>query len=137
MRKSGNWSLYLILLLALVGMVVLLKRSSKTNESLTPSSNIGQSTTLNRDIHRLQYSRHARCRMACRHIDSSEVSEILAQGVVNYRKSDTTGPRDPKYAIEGRTHDNQRVRIIIAMAAAKTVVVTVIDLDQDIQCDCP
>jgi len=75
--------------------------------------------------------------MSCRHIDSSEVMEILQQGTINYRKSDTIGPLDPKFALEGRTHDNQRVRIIFAAAPMKTVVVTVIDLDQDIQCNCP
>jgi len=75
--------------------------------------------------------------MACRLIDSSEVVEILEKGSVNYRKTDTTGSRDPKFALEGRTHDGQQVRIVFAMAESKTVVVTVIDLGQDIECSCP
>lgn len=75
--------------------------------------------------------------MACRDIDSTEVIEILETGSVNYNKTDTTGSRDPKFALEGRTHDGQEVRIIFAMARSKTVVVTVIDLDQDIECTCP
>jgi hypothetical protein len=75
--------------------------------------------------------------MACREIDSNEVAEILEEGAVNYSKTDTAGSRDPKFALEGRTHDGQRVRIIFAMAELKTVVVTVIDLDQDNQCSCP
>lgn len=75
--------------------------------------------------------------MDCRNIDSSEVVEILEAGTVNYHKSDTTGSRDPKFALEGLTHDGQKVRLVIAMADLKTVVVTVIDLDQDIECTCP
>ena len=93
--------------------------------------------SLNRDKSRLSYTRHARCRMACREIDSTEVVEILEEGRINYQKTDTTGSRDPKFALEGRTSDGQRVRIIFAMAELKTVVVTVIDLDQDNQCSCP
>ncbi|HSB91891.1 MAG TPA: DUF4258 domain-containing protein [Flavitalea sp.] len=95
------------------------------------------SGSLNRDKNRLTYTRHARCRMACRQVDSSEVIEILEHGSINYKKTDTTGSRDPKFALEGQTDDGQHVRIVFAMAGAKTVVVTVIDLDQNYECDCP
>lgn len=102
------------------------------------SGNQAQSTVpINRDPQRLVYSKHAKCRMNCRQIDESEVREILLDGRVNMDKSEPSGDRDPKYALEGTTHDGQHVRIVYAMAPAKTVVVTVIDLGQDIDCTCP
>ncbi|MDF2188799.1 DUF4258 domain-containing protein [Paraflavitalea sp. CAU 1676] len=85
---------------------------------------------------KLIYTKHARCRMACRHIDESEVEEILQTGSINERKSEPAARPDPKYALEGRTHDGQQVRIIFATASRGMVVVTVIDLDTDWTCDC-
>jgi len=35
----------------------------------------------------LVYSRHARCRMDCRHIDESEAKEILQDGTVNFSQA--------------------------------------------------
>lgn len=84
----------------------------------------------------LIYTKHARCRMHCRHIDESEVQEILKQGRINYRKSEPAARPDPKYALEGTTHDGQRVRIVFAAALRGTAVITVIDLDREWTCDC-
>lgn len=85
---------------------------------------------------KLVFTKHARCRMGCRHIDESEVREILEKGSVNARKSEPAARPDPKYALEGRTRDGQQVRIIFAPAGRGMVVVTVIDLDTDWTCDC-
>lgn len=74
--------------------------------------------------------------MACRKIDETEVAEILQKGRINYRKSEPAGRPDPKYAFEGRTHDGQNVRIVFARSKRGLVVVTVIDLDTDWQCNC-
>ena len=38
---------------------------------------------------------------------------------------------DPKYALEGNTHDGQHVRIIFANSPRGPVVVTVIDLEKE------
>jgi hypothetical protein len=64
--------------------------------------------------------------------------EILQQGQVNDRKSEPAGRPDPKYALEGTTHDGQHVRIVFAMPreGQKVVVVTVIDLDTGWTCNC-
>lgn len=84
----------------------------------------------------LIYTKHARCRMDCRHIDESEVQEILQKGRINYRKSEPAGRPDPKYALEGTTHDGQSVRIVFAPAKRGMVVITVIDLDTEWTCNC-
>jgi len=91
---------------------------------------------IDRNPTHLIYSKHARCRMDCRHIDESEVQEILKEGRINDRKSEPAGRPDPKYALEGTTHDGQQVRIVFAMAQRGTIVVTVIDLDTDWSCSC-
>ena len=101
-----------------------------------PSDKPVRETGFNRQAGKLIYTKHARCRMACRHIDESEVQEILENGVINDRKSEPAARPDPKYALEGRTHDGQQVRIIFAPANRGMVVITVIDLDTEWTCDC-
>jgi hypothetical protein len=135
MRNRRIPAVYGILILGILVFLYLFNNKNEPKQATRkPGKHHGSS--LNRDKHRLVYSKHARCRMACRNIDSSEVIEILEEGSVNYHKTDTIQSRDPKFALEGRTHDGQQVRIVFAMAGSKTVVVTVIDLDQDIECSC-
>jgi hypothetical protein len=85
----------------------------------------------------LVYSNHAKCRMQCRKISQAEVQEIMRDGKINYNKSDLQNTRCPRYAVEGRTNDDQRVRIVYAQCNEKTTVVTVIDLETDFKCSCP
>lgn len=74
--------------------------------------------------------------MKCRHIDETEVKEILEKGRVNYEKSEPAARPDPKFAVEGRTRDQQQVRIVFAQADRGLVVVTVIDLEKEWRCNC-
>lgn len=83
----------------------------------------------------LIYSKHARCRMECRHIDESEVKEILEAGQLNSNKIES-GDKGKSYPLEGITHDKQHVRIVFAPKQESLVVVTVIDLDNEWPCDC-
>jgi Domain of unknown function (DUF4258) len=82
------------------------------------------------------FTKHARCRMKCRHITQEEVKEIVKKASVNYNKSELDAPQGPKYALEGYTSkENQHVRIIVAPKERHLTIVTVIDLDED--WDCP
>ena len=83
-------------------------------------------------------TKHAKCRMGCRQIDASEVQEMLDNGVVNQRKSGQSKDEStcPTVALEGKTHDAQTVRIVVAECADKAKIVTVIDLKNDFVCDC-
>ena len=74
--------------------------------------------------------------MGCRHIDESEVKEILQKGSINYAKSEPYDKPDPKYALEGITRDGQEVRIVFAPSKKGMVVITVIDLKEEWQCAC-
>jgi|SRR5215831_11645239 len=92
---------------------------------------------LNRHPAHIHYSKHAECRMECRHINDSEVKEILENGKINYGKSDLNEDACHKrYAVEGYSQSNQDIRIIVAQCNDDLTVITVIDLGRDWTCDC-
>lgn len=84
----------------------------------------------------IKLTTHAKCRMDCRQIDENEVKEILANGSINYKKSDLKDKPCPTYALEGITKDNQRVRIVVGDCNNEAVIITVIDLDHEFECSC-
>jgi hypothetical protein len=102
--------------------LLVVKLLQKGDPKPEPTQTEQQSTRgLNRQPGKINYSKHARCRMACRRISEEEVKDILKNGSVNYRKSEI-GDRPEcrrKYALEGNTRDGQRVRIILPPAERK------------------
>jgi Domain of unknown function (DUF4258) len=102
-----------------------------------PSSNVDRNRGFDRRVSYLDYSNHAKCRMQCRKISQAEVEEIMQDGTINYKKSDLHNARCPRYALEGVTKDDQKVRIVFAQCDKLTEVVTVIDLNTEWTCDCP
>lgn len=82
------------------------------------------------------YTRHARCRMGCRHITGEEIDEIIASGKINRGKSDLSDKPCPTIALEGYSHENQHIRVVVATCGDELRVVTCIDLDKDWPCDC-
>jgi len=85
---------------------------------------------------RLVFTKHARCRMDCRHITANEIREILDEGNINYGKSEPDAHPDPKWALEGYTKEQQHLRIVVAPEAGKLVVITCIELGVEWSCDC-
>jgi len=97
----------------------------------------GETSRLPFDPHgRLVFTRHARCRMYCRHITSKEIQEILDEGHINYSKSDPEGRPDPKWAVEGYTVEQQHLRIIVAPEPEKLVIITCMELGVEWECHC-
>ena len=142
MNPQGRKAAPIILVLALAALVFIIRQCR--NESDTTGSTKRKSTTsanrghgFDRRISYIEYSNHAKCRMGCRKISQAEVEEIMQDGKINYNKSDLKNARCPRYAVEGITTDNQKVRIVFAQCNEKTQVVTVIDLDTDWSCNCP
>lgn len=119
---------FLIVLVLLAGALLFLRQSQDNSAS--------DHFRFDRNISPLIYTRHAKCRMDCRHIDESEIKEILHNGKINYAKSKPDAKPDPKFALEGATHDNQQVRVIFAPSEKGMVVITCIDLNAEWQCDC-
>jgi hypothetical protein len=144
---NNKWAPYI--LIAVLGAALLLIKTCKNNnqpqpkpkitnnDRKDPASNVDRDRGFDRRTSYLEYSKHAKCRMECRHITQAEVEDIMRNGKINYDKSDLQNARCPRYAIEGITGDNQDVRIVFAQCNEKTEVVTVIDLDTEWSCDCP
>jgi hypothetical protein len=101
------------------------------------SGSVNREKGFDRRISYLDYSYHAKCRMQCRKISESEVEQIMQAGKINYNKSDIQNARCPRYAVEGITSDDQKVRIVFAQCDNKTTVITAIDLDTEWTCHCP
>ena len=105
-------------------------------DSNSPAREVNRNRGFDRRTSFIEYTQHARCRMSCRQITEEEVKEIMQNGKINYRKSDVHDRPCPTYALEGVTHESQRVRIVFAQCDNKTKVVTTIDLDKEWTCDC-
>lgn len=126
MRKKSP--LLWVVLLGLLVLVYFLKESKIGGNT--------EGVEFNRDLGPLVLTKHARCRMDCRHIDENEIKEILQKGKINYSKSEPNDRPDPKYAVEGTTRDGQNVRVVFAPSKRGMVVITVIDLEQEWKCAC-
>ena len=145
-KLTKAFPLIIVVLVAIILLVVrrckdgnetVQQTTAKTNAKRDPSSNVNRERGFDRRVSYLQYSKHAKCRMNCRHITQEEVKEIMQDGRINYSKSDLQNARCPRYAVEGVTKDDQDVRIIFAQCNENTTVVTVIDLEKEWTCDCP
>ncbi len=114
--------------------------SPATNNTAPKTKKTAESKRSNLDVFRdpeaeYFFTKHARCRMACRNITQKEVKEIVRKADVNYNKSDLDAAQGPRYAVEGYTaRDRQRIRVIVAPKQRHLSIVTVIDLDKDWEC---
>jgi hypothetical protein len=84
----------------------------------------------------LVFTRHARCRMDCRHITAKEIQEVLDNGSINYNKSEPESRPDPKYAVDGYTAEQQHLRIVVAPEQTKLIIITCIELGVEWSCHC-
>jgi len=109
---------------------------TKTDKARDPVSSVNRDHGFDRRTSFIEYTKHAKCRMECRKISDAEVKEIMQNGSINYRKSNVKAKPCPSYALEGRTSDDQRVRIVFGQCDEKTKVITVIDLETDWSCSC-
>ena len=146
--NSARWAPYVLIAILLIVLYFVKKRNENPsinehvvhNNKVVVDDNpviIDSDSGLDRHPTAIHYSKHAKCRMECRHIDETEVQEILAIGTINFQKSELDADACKKrYAVEGQTHDNQRVRIIFAPCKTIETVVTVIDLGKEWSCDC-
>jgi len=129
-----------IFLAAMAILLLFLKKCNK-NKSSNPKKNttteVKEQRGLNRNPSQINYSKHAKCRMDCRHIDESEVKDMIATGTINYKKSDLQKDDCHKrYAVEGYSKDNQHLRIIVVPCADEITIVTCIDIGAEWECHC-
>jgi hypothetical protein len=111
------------------------RHTSATKEKTNSSKGMGNLDVFRDERAEYFFTKHARCRMDCRHITQREVKEIVRKAEVNYAKSELDAPRGPKYALEGYTSkEKQHIRIIAAPKQKHLTIVTVIDLDEEWAC---
>lgn len=137
---NSSWQKYrpIILIFILVGVFLFRNFYNSSRKTGTDSYKPEQQTTsrLNRNIDHLILTKHAKCRMDCRHITEDELKEILHDGNINNNKTNLEDERGASYALEGYTHEHQHLRVVFAPKTDGLVVVTCIDLDKEWQCDC-
>ncbi len=89
-----------------------------------------------RNTSHLKLTKHAKCRMECRHITLQEIKEILQKGNENFAKSGEGSKGDKTYALEGYSTERQHIRVVVAPENNEVVVITCIDLDKEWPCNC-
>ncbi len=126
----------LVLAAALFWFVQTHKRGSSGTDRVTISAAApDMSEGFNRHPVNITYTKHAKCRAACRHISEEEIREILENGRLKKERVEETR-MGFTYPLEGKTSDDKFVRIVVAPKKNDIVIVTVIDLDKDWPCDC-
>ena len=137
---NNIWKKYLFIIILFLVAIVFIFRSFNSitkNPNSNPEQNSYPSAQgLNRNIHHFILTKHALCRMDCRHITEHELEEILSSGKINYNKTNLNDDRGPAYAVEGYTQEHQHLRVVFAPKNDALVVVTCIDLDKEWQCNC-
>lgn len=139
---NKKWLPFAVIIILAIALFFI-KRSQNDTPTDTNDKKKETTTTVNRNrgfdrrISFIEYTEHAKCRMLCRKISQSEVEEIMQDGKINYNKSDVNDTPCPTYALEGVTHDGQKVRIVFGQCDYKTKVITCIDLNTDWECHCP
>lgn len=124
--KSKGATYTLIVILVLLGLWLASRWQEPSRKEL-----------FDRTPDRLEYTKHAICRMNCRQISRKEINEIMEKGVINLSKSDRRDRPCPTYALQGRTSDGDYIRVIFAQCNDETRVVTCYNLEKDFDCDCP
>ena len=85
----------------------------------------------------LIFTKHARCRMECRHINEQEIEEVITNGHINEGKSETNATPCPTYALEDETSDRKSLRIVFAKCQeGEAKVITCIELGKEFDCHC-
>ena len=92
---------------------------------------------LNRHPAHFYFTRHARCRMACRHISEEDIRDIVDHGVLNLAKSETRGRPCPTLAVQGETDEGESIRVILAQCPDETRIITCYNLRREFACQCP
>lgn len=128
-------------LLSLVGILfitVLMRELTSPDVSSFTTPQMLQKKPVNggAQLSHIEYTRHARCRMGCRHISEKEIFEVLNAGQKNIKKSNPQAAPCPVTTLEGQTSDNQTVRVVYGQCGDVRKIITVIDLKNDFPCDC-
>ena len=85
----------------------------------------------------IYYTKHALCRMNCRHISRADIEEIMEKGIINVNKSNKYDRPCPTFALQGRTDNGESLRVIMAQCREETRIITCYNLAEEFECHCP
>lgn len=125
MKKSRVFISVFLLLLVFVAFIIRRWNEPKQREAF------------DRHPAQLYYTRHALCRMDCRHISKEEITEIVDHGAINFNKSNRRATPCPTFALQGRTASGENIRVIFAQCDGQTKVITCYNLEEEFSCNCP
>src|SRR4051812_37137836 len=116
---------YIVLLFAalLLYWVLTNQRGTKRERVSLTAATVNVDEGFTRNPEKIIYTKHAQCRMECRHINETEVREILQSGKLNANKIGED-ERGKTYPLEGKTGKDKFIRIVIAPKKKDIVVVT-------------
>ena len=84
----------------------------------------------------VQFTKHARCMMNCKHISEVEIEKLINSGKLNSKESFRYDKPCPTFAVEGLTADSQNLRVIVGECAGVARVITVINIANEQKCNC-
>jgi hypothetical protein len=84
----------------------------------------------------LYYTKHALCRMDCRHISKEEINEIMQKGIINFNKTHLHDQPCPTFALQGQVTSGEKIFVVFAQCSDETKVVTCYNLEHDFECHC-
>ncbi|MEO6288653.1 MAG: DUF4258 domain-containing protein [Ginsengibacter sp.] len=128
MRKN---TVIIIIIIAVFVIIKFLAVPGPANDVYNSSDGSGF-----RNTDHILLTKHAKCRMECRHITIDEIKEILQNGNENYSKSGEGSTGNKTYALEGFSSEHQHIRVVVALEKNNVVVITCIDLDKEWPCNC-
>ena len=130
-NKAGNKNSSRIILIAVVVIFLIIKSISWFSNSTSLSHN--DRFTNSEEI---ILTKHAKCRMDCRNITLEEIKEIIGNGKINKAKSGIGSKGDSTFTLEGISHEQQHIRVVVAPENDRLVVITCIDLEKEWPCNC-
>lgn len=127
-RRKNSWIVLIVIIILVAIKTIGSWRNGRNDHSIVNDDF--------RNTSHLALTKHARCRMECRHITLEEIKEIIKDGEENPSKSGQGSNGDKTYAIEGYSNQNQHIRVVVASKDNELVVITCIDLDEEWHCNC-
>lgn len=127
-RKNAFILLIIVAALVIIKMITFFRPQSAGSDSVEVNSF--------RNTTHLKLTKHAKCRMECRHITLQEIKGILQKGNENFAKSGEGSKGDKTYALEGYSTELKHIRVVVAPENNEVVVITCIDLDREWPCNC-
>lgn len=124
--KARNATQSLIVVLLVLTVALLKWRQEPTRKE-----------AFNRNINELQYTKAVRCRMECRAISEEDIKEVVKKGIIHFNRSNRRGQPCPTFALQGRTKDQEYIRVHFAQCPDTTTVLDCYNLEQDTECNCP